>query len=322
MQFPEAASRAKLQYSLLPNQPSTQRPAPIPGSIQRRETKIIVRTAASVKTRILTGPLENIVLNIVQARYRSLSKSVMSVPGLSHLVVNEVLKRVKKECKQLTSLKFNSVLRQTAPSALKDFQWMKVWAEWRTTAPTFLRFLEFASAASIETATAEGKQPGMGKKCVMAMAGAALLRARANHMCAPMYRNSLVMHHGRARKRCFEQFARLGICVSHASTLQKFKEMDHKWDSQFLQWKHNVCQAYPTTQHQAEGSATLSTLRDVDSSDENQDKTDSGQGHLDTRHTTNGSSLSESRIMQQSDDQQDQSSRARNAVWEIEVSLS
>ncbi|KAI1888750.1 hypothetical protein AGOR_G00171940 [Albula goreensis] len=204
--------------SLLPS-------SPVPGSIQGKQTKVIVRTPSSLMTRIITGPLEKVVDNLVRGRYRYLVKSIMSVPDLYNVMVNEVLQRVEKECKQLTSLKFNSILRQITPMALNEFKWNKALAEWRTAAPTFLKFLACASTASVEMRASDTRGPTRRKTCAMAMAGATLLKARAAGMCAPMYRNSLVLSHSGARKRCFDQFSKLSICVSHVSTLKKLKEM-------------------------------------------------------------------------------------------------
>ncbi|KAI1900697.1 hypothetical protein AGOR_G00052570 [Albula goreensis] len=74
-------------------QSSVQCPAPVSPPAQPptqtisrgkgRETKVSVRTAASVKSRILTGALENVVVNIVQTQYRSPCKSIMEVPDYS-----------------------------------------------------------------------------------------------------------------------------------------------------------------------------------------------------------------------------------------------
>ena len=161
-------------------------------------------------------------------------------------MVAEVLRKMQKECKNLTSLRFNSKLRQTTVRALKEFKWEDVLEEWRETAPTFNRFLESAS-----NPPKEGKKPlkpralahRHSKKCTMAMAGATLLRARCHTMTAPLYLNALVMRHGGAKKRCFERLVKVGVCVSSDSALQKVKDIAKTWDSKVLKWKEDVCKS-------------------------------------------------------------------------------
>ncbi|XP_036385721.1 uncharacterized protein LOC118778331 isoform X2 [Megalops cyprinoides] len=220
-----------------------------------KETKVILKTSSGMKTRVLRGPFEKIGEDLVQGRYKNLPRSIMAVPGLAYCVTNEVLKLVDKECKELTSKKFDSVLRQKTPSALADFTWDKVLKEWEQTAPNFLKFLECASTVSTQKgAKGQHKAADDTKKYTMAMAGVTLLRARSREMSAPMYHNSLVMHHGGAKKRCFRRLARLGICVSSRSTLHKLKQMSRSWDSQILEWKRDACKANTASENHAESS--------------------------------------------------------------------
>lgn len=192
----------------------------------------------------------------------------MAVPGLAYCITNEVLKLVDRECKDLTSKKFDSVLRQKTPSALADFTWDKVLSEWEKTAPNFLRFLECASNITTQR-VAKGRHKAMDgtKKYAMAMGGVTLLRARSREMSAPMYHNSIVMHHGGAKKRCFRRLARLGICVSSRSTLHKLKQMSRSWDtwdSQILEWKRGACKGSTADEDCAKSKAAhASPVEDI-----------------------------------------------------------
>ncbi|KAJ8386059.1 hypothetical protein AAFF_G00177480 [Aldrovandia affinis] len=232
---------------------------------ETKETKVILKTLSGVKTRVLRGPFEKIGEDLVQGRYKNLPRSIMAVPGLAYCVTNEVLKLIDRECKKLTSKKFDSVLRQKTPSALADFTWDKVLSEWEKTAPNFLRFLECVSNVSTQSA-AKGRHKAMDgtKKYAMAMGGVTLLRVRSREMSAPMYHNSIVMHHGGAKKRCFWRLARLGICVSSRSTLHKLKQMSRSWDSQILEWKRGAHKGSTSDENCAESKAVYaSPVKDI-----------------------------------------------------------
>ncbi|KAL0963345.1 hypothetical protein UPYG_G00305050 [Umbra pygmaea] len=197
----------------------------------KKTTMVLVQSETSRKTRIVTGPMEKVVENIVRGRLHSVPKAVMDVPSLAPLVIKEVLKRVDKECQALTSLEFNSLLRQTSPPALKEFNWDKVLEEWRTNAPTFMSFLSTASTFA-KTQTKK-TQPAHTKKCTTAMGGACLLRARCEKMNAAMHLNSLLLHHGNAKKACHRRLAEIGICVSRRSTNKKLKGISESQESNF-----------------------------------------------------------------------------------------
>uniref|UniRef100_A0AAY5K462 DUF4604 domain-containing protein n=1 Tax=Esox lucius TaxID=8010 RepID=A0AAY5K462_ESOLU len=224
---------------------------------------VLVQSQTSRKTRIVTGPMEKVVENIVRGRFHSLPKAVMDVPTLAPLVIKEVLKRVDKECHAITSFEFNSILRQTSPSALKDFTWDKVLEEWRTNAPTFMSFLETASTF---VKTQNKKTPkAHRKKCTMAMAGSSLLQARCERMSAAMHRNSIILHHGNAKKGCHRRLAKLGICVSRQSTSNKLKGMSDSQDSDF-EWMPVTDESWTTTadEEPRDNSSASSTCSEGD----------------------------------------------------------
>ncbi|XP_051528312.1 uncharacterized protein LOC127425964 isoform X2 [Myxocyprinus asiaticus] len=73
------------------------------------------------------------------------------------------------------------------------------------------------------------------------MAGLILLKARSKFMASPMYRNSMVLIHGGAKKRCIDRFNRIGVYVNHSATLKKIKEIADTWDAGILEWKKVMC---------------------------------------------------------------------------------
>ena len=207
--------------------------------------------ASSSRTRIITGPYEALVDRICRKRHEAIPRAIMKIPELSDKVVEEIMKKVNKECKILTSLKFKSKLRQTTLKSLKNFKWADVVAEWKTNAPTYNRFLECASnipkdppAPQKSPLTPRGIKYEKSKRCTMAMAGSTLLRARCQSMSAHMYRNAMVIRHGGAKKRCFERLVKVGVCVSPEIALQKLKAIAQTWDRKVIKWKKHVCKSY------------------------------------------------------------------------------
>ncbi|KAJ3604310.1 hypothetical protein NHX12_029051 [Muraenolepis orangiensis] len=184
------------------------------GPGQRSTARVIVTTPKWKHSRIVTGPLERIVDALVRGEHYRLPRCLMKVPGMDHIMIEEVLKRVREEAIKLTSVRFGSVLRQTTQDALDKFEWTDVVSEWRTHAPTFLKFLECVSSASFDGLQASESSYTKTKKGATVMAGATLLRARVHQMNAMQHRNSLLLRQGGTNKRCLARLSRLGCCVS------------------------------------------------------------------------------------------------------------
>ncbi|XP_041658445.1 uncharacterized protein LOC121519689 isoform X2 [Cheilinus undulatus] len=185
---------------------------------RRREIKII-QNGRYRKSRVLSGPWRQVGGLLLRGRFQRLPKALMQVPGFRDHIVAEVLKELDKECETLTSAAFNSALRENDPAALKDFSWDRVIREWKTTAPTFLKFLRRASKV-YENQSLTPKD----KSLPMAMGGALLLRARSPCMCAPQYINSMILRQGGTKKRCVSRLNRLGLCMSNRRSLLRLKD--------------------------------------------------------------------------------------------------
>lgn len=181
----------------------------------------VVQTGRHRRSKILKGPWHKVGDNLLRGRFKRVPNAIMKVPGFKDIMVEEVLKVLDKECETLTSLTFNSVLRENDP---KDFRWEKVMKEWKTAAPTFLKFLQHASKV-FENSTADQTYTPRGKSLPMAMGGALLLRARSSSMCAPMFMNSMILQKGGTTKSCLDQLNRVGVCMSHRRTQLELKDV-------------------------------------------------------------------------------------------------
>lgn len=200
-----------------------------------------------MQKRYVKRHMRTVLNNITREGYNTLARNLINIPGQSQFVVDVVLKQVEKECRLLTSRKFNSLIQHHTPSHLAEFKCKKVLDEWRTAAPTFLRFLKCASAADKATKhKAKGERYLKRRNCTrnipeVTMAGLILLKARSKFMSSTMFRNSMILRHGGAKKRCIDRLNRIGVCVNHSSTLKMIKEIAETWDARILEWKKTMC---------------------------------------------------------------------------------
>ncbi|XP_034559510.1 uncharacterized protein LOC117827126 [Notolabrus celidotus] len=203
--------------------------------VPKREIRVI-QTGRHHRSKVLHGPWDRVGDNLLRGRFKCLPKTIMKVPGLKDIMIAEVLKVLDKECDTLTSMTFNSVLRENDPVALKDFCWDEVMKEWKTAAPTFFKFLRHASKV-FENSTADQAYTPKDRSIPMAMGGALLLRARSSSMCAPMYINSMILQQEGTRKRCIDQLNRVGICMSHRRMQTRLKNIEETLDGELVRWE-------------------------------------------------------------------------------------
>ncbi|XP_034749511.1 uncharacterized protein LOC117957693 isoform X3 [Etheostoma cragini] len=254
----------------------------------KKQSKVTIRTAKSLKSRIVCGPMERVLHHIVQGTLHRIPHALLSVPGMFDFMVHEMTNIIRNECKKLTSRKFTSILRRTSIEDLKNFKWMNVVEEWRTNAPTFLKFLQCASTVSIEPANTTSRiRPHPSRrinKYRLPMAGAILLNARCESMSAHMYTNALVMCHSGSRRR-FKWLNRVGVCITSGMALAKLKAMGPAWDNKtFFQWTENVCKDRGT-KAASKGAEAAFTIPPIDTdSDESQDNTENGTSPEHTQH--------------------------------------
>lgn len=204
--------------------------------------KALSRDAAVLNlTRRARKPFRTLMNNIYRRRYRVLAKNMMKIPGQSQLIIDEVLKKVEKECRFLISKKFQSVSQASAPShPTPEFKCEKVLNEWKSAAPTLLQFLKCASAATsfIKHRTKGAKldegESWSRKKPEVMMAGLILLNCSSKLRLSKRYRRN-----GGAKRRRIERISR--IIGSQSATRKKMMEVAETWDNGFLEWK-KVCE--------------------------------------------------------------------------------
>ena len=75
---------------------------------------------------------------------------------------------------------------------------------------------------------------------VLALCSASVTKFRHQRMSAFACRISVILLHNSAKSQDFTRLNRLGICMSHSSTIMKQKEMAKEHDSLVLTWKREI----------------------------------------------------------------------------------
>lgn len=126
--------------------------------------------------------------------HRDVVSAVLNSKDLYTDTVNRIMADMIKECVHREKKRFSSILRQTSPTNLQDFQWSNVLDEWKKEAPLLHRFLTAVAAPSSCGSLPIHVVPAV---CV---SGAILLRSRNIHMSAVHYLIGLILFHGNLSK--------------------------------------------------------------------------------------------------------------------------
>ena len=141
--------------------------------------------------------------------HKDLVSAVFNSKDLYADIASGIMADIVKERVHLCEKKrFTSILRQTNPNYLKEFQWSKLLDEWKKEAPLFHRFLTTVATPS-STSLSLDHFPAV---CA---SGAILLRSRNIHMSAVHYLIGLVLFHGNLSKTVsYMQITCLYVCIS------------------------------------------------------------------------------------------------------------
>ena len=127
--------------------------------------------------------------------HKDVVSAVLNSKDLYTDTVNRIMADMINECVHLCEKKrFSSILRQTSPTNLQDFQWSNVLDEWKKEAPLLHRFLTAVATPSSCASLPIHHVPAV---CV---SGAILLRSRNIHMSAVHYLIGLILFHGNLSK--------------------------------------------------------------------------------------------------------------------------
>ena len=111
---------------------------------------------------------------------------------LKQKLINKLMITLREECKQLCSVKTNSILRKCTPQQLLNFSMESLISEWQREAPLFHQLLVTVASSNL---------PSIHQIPYICMAGAILLRSRNIHMSALQHIVGLLRFHGNATKQ-------------------------------------------------------------------------------------------------------------------------
>ena len=139
---------------------------------------------------------------LARSDWQALARGVARHQQTAPFFTTEVAKAIKKECEQLVSTKFPSLMRKKSKMDLLQFSWEAVVSELQTRAPLLLAVL---------SATAESTGPRNHQRLQAAclpfigMAAAILLKCRNKHMCEVQHIMSLVLNAGHSSSQVCTQ---------------------------------------------------------------------------------------------------------------------
>lgn len=164
-----------------------------------------------------------------------LANAIVRVPALLAKVTACLCKTVSRECETLCRPSSKSILMDTVDSAITQFEMKNAASEIAESAPTFWKLLCASACPQWRSSSVSG---GLLVRVVMAVA--CLMKARNQRMSALQYIVSIVLHNSGAKKAAFTRLNRLGLAMSHKSTLAKLRQMAARFDARLLDWKNSI----------------------------------------------------------------------------------
>ena len=176
---------------------------------------------------------KGILLNLLNGNMEECVKELLQT-NIEQTVLDRILIKVQKEVKGLCSKDNPSILRKNDKTSLSCFTWEKIEQEWKSRAPTFLRFLECCSTnpSQIRNKRKKGEAllPGI------VTAGCKLLVVYNQDMNAIQHINSGILLKGGAKQSAFARFNSSFDCLSYLSTLKMSDEFGKDWNSEIMSW--------------------------------------------------------------------------------------
>lgn len=88
----------------------------------------------------VTPRRKNAVISLSTGRYKSAANSIVAFSKTHVYVLSAVTKQINSEMKNISSLKYNSILRSDHDN-VKHFSWVAIWNEFTQKLPTLVSFL-------------------------------------------------------------------------------------------------------------------------------------------------------------------------------------
>ena len=199
---------------------------------QQLQVDIILNFPSGERHKQAPKNVANIVENIAFVKFGTAISLIFKCEELQPFVRGQVKSSISNEMKEYCHSD-NSLLKHTSPAELAAFSNKLMCHEvsvmcslWNSTV---------RGAASRGTKTKPEKAAN-----VLALCSSALAKFRNKRMSALAYRISVVLLHSGPKSQDFTHLNQLGICISHAATISKQKEMSKEHDSLVCTWEKNL----------------------------------------------------------------------------------
>ena len=153
----------------------------------------------------LTSSLKRIGRSVGRRSHYSIGLQSMKSRRIKMFVLKILAKDIQKELVALCSVKNNSILRSTEPSALQGFSWDSLLAEVKESAPTLLTILDGSLEVHIppsrEKRRKTAKTRHVNKAAIIGLCTAILCRYRNQSMNLVQRLLSILMYKGGANKQ-------------------------------------------------------------------------------------------------------------------------
>ena len=177
----------------------------------------------------VSGIVKNFAISNFKAAVHLIFKCKELRPFIEEALKSAISSELKEYCQS-----DNSLLKHTSPAELAAFSNKLVCHEVSVMCPLWNAALRAAAGCHRSKAKSDKAVN------VLALCSASVAKFRHQRMSALAYRISVILLHSGAKSQDFTRLNRLGISVSHKSTIAKQKEMAKEHDSLVLTWKNKI----------------------------------------------------------------------------------
>ena len=184
---------------------------------------------------------KTVIMNIVKKKWQTVANTIFKHPQIKQGLLKPLQKATEKEFTEYCKLK-NSVLLAKSPKEIAEFSNEKLLVEMNDACPYWSASIKGASGVEFSSgnvATSFSSSTAA-KINAVALANAAVARARNQKMSALAYRMSTILFHSGAKREDIDRLNKLGVCMSPDSTVDFQQQMGDSCKSKVLKWKFEI----------------------------------------------------------------------------------
>ena len=212
----------------------------VPDEIKKKATQkdellqvhVILNFPSGKRHKQAPKNVANIAKNFALGNFGTAVSMIFKCKELQSFLRGQVKSSISNELKEYCCSD-SSLLKHTSPAELAAFSNKLVCHEVSVMCPLWNSAIRGAAGKGTKTKPEKAAN-------VLALCSSALAKFRNERMSALAYRISVVLLHSGAKSQDFTRLNHLGICMSHASTISKQKQMAKEHDSLVCTWKMDL----------------------------------------------------------------------------------